>query len=149
MISIVACQVYCRSRRGSWNRAPSSRGRQSGDPVITGTPIPASAYSVNVQPVQPYTDYAQQSNIPSQSAPYPGTPASTAPPPSMPYPGTSAPPGPRAVSPYSDTPAATAPPPSYTEALSAPYGSDTSQGTQRQASDSGLPSYDAFTKHSS
>ena len=110
--------------------------------------MPASAYSVNVQPVQPYTDYAQQSNIPSQSAPYPGTPASTAASPSTPYPGTSAPTMPNTGAPYSDTPAA-APPPSYSEALSAPYGSDTSQGTQRQASDSGLPSYDAFTKHSS
>ncbi len=100
---------------------PSTIGRQPGGPVITGNPIPPSN-SMNLQST-------------SESA--------------RSYTNHNTPPGPFIIS----TPEASAPPqdtlpPSYDEALSAPYPSHVTAGTQRHTSDSGLPSYDTFTNNS-
>ncbi len=104
---------------------PPGIGRQPGGPVITGSPVPPSN-SMNLQSTRSYN---------------PGSASGT---------DNIAPPGPFIIS----TPEASAPPPntlppSYDEALSAPYPSFVTAGTQRHSSDSGLPSYDTFTNKSS
>ncbi len=130
-IAIVMCRVYAKNA-GSSSSLPGA-GRANGGPVITGSPIPASTYSVNMQPVQP-----------------------------SPQTGMSYPPGAgynnaaftQPVDPsLSSGPVPSAPPPSYNEALSAPYPTnapDSEQAaTKRQISDNSLPSYDTFTNNSS
>ncbi len=131
VIIIALCKMYAKSGGGGASSSASpGTGRVHGGPVITGSPVPAASYSVNMQPVQPMAQ------------------SGTSYPPGAGYNAAYIQDGP----PISGASAPTAPPPSYTEALSAPYPSNApnnEQATKRQISDSSLPSYETFTNNSS